>query len=127
LNATLETILGLDNAPPPTLSEDDLSPSTPKIASAPKYRNVVFRKAGIAIERVALTLLAVGVSILIPEFSSMMGFLGAFNAFVLCVIGPVGAKIAMSGRCEKQDAALFVVASAMAIWGTFSVWRTAIG
>lgn len=118
LNSTLESLLGLDSTPPPTSPED--APS--KTASTSRLQNQTFKKAGIAIERSLLTVAAVAVSILVPEFSAMMGFLGSFSAFLLCVIGPVSAKIAVNGRCGKWDAFLLVVAVMMAVFGTFSVW-----
>lgn len=115
LNATIEALLGLDNTPPPTSHEEPRS-------KAMKRRNETFKQAGVTIERTLLTLGAVGVSILIPEFSSMMGFLGSFSAFLLCVIGPISAKVAINGHCGKGDAAILFTATVMAVWGTFSVW-----
>lgn len=71
-----------------------------------------------------MTVMAVAVSIAIPEFSSMMGILGSLFAFLMCVIGPVSAKIAIDKKCTKHDAFILVVGIAMASWGTFSVWYT---
>ena len=48
------------------------------------------------VQRIVVTCLAVLVSVVVPEFSAMMAFLGAFSAFMLCVIGPVAAKIALT-------------------------------
>jgi len=121
LNATLETILGLDNTPPPIYPEDSCSRT---VVATSKYENTLFKKVGIVIERTLLTLCTVGVSILVPEFSAMMSFLGAFSAFLLCVIGPICAKVTISGRCGSWDAVILMIASAMAMWGTFSVWYT---
>ena len=69
-------------------------------------------------ERIALALLAVTVSILVPEFSTMMAFLGSFSAFVLCVIGPVCAKVALQRKCSYFDGALLVSSIIFTIWGT---------
>ena len=71
-----------------------------------------------------MTVMAVAVSIAIPEFSSMMGILGSLFAFLMCVIGPVSAKIAIDKKYTKHDALILVVGVAMASWGTFSVWYT---
>jgi solute carrier family 32 (vesicular inhibitory amino acid transporter) len=62
-------------------------------------------------------LLSVGVSILVPEFSAMMAFLGSFSAFMLCVIGPIMAKVVMAGRCSLFDGIVLIAASVMAVWG----------
>jgi len=118
LNGTVEALLGLDRTPPPASPEAGSS----KTVSTSRFQNQAFKEACIAIERTLLALLAVGVSILVPEFSAMMGFLGSFAAFLLCVIGPVSAKIAVNGRCGKWDAFVLSVAIVMAVFGTFSVW-----
>lgn len=58
----------------------------------------------------------------------MMAFLGSFSAFLLCVIGPVSAKIVLTGRCGLWDAILLVLATIMATWGTVAaLWSTAEG
>lgn len=69
------------------------------------------------LQRVFLTLLSVGVSILVPEFSAMMAFLGSFSAFMLCVIGPITAKVVIAGRCGMFDGVVLAVAGVMAVWG----------
>lgn len=80
------------------------------------------------VERAVFAMVSVGASILVPEFSSMMAFLGSFSAFLLCVIGPVSAKVALSGRCSLWDGLLFVTAVIMAVWGTAAaLWSTAEG
>lgn len=76
----------------------------------------------IVVERTVFACLSVAVSILIPEFSSMMAFVGSFSAFMLCVIGPVAAKIALAGKCGWKDAALMVIAIVMATWGTVAAF-----
>lgn len=73
-------------------------------------------------QRVAVTLLSVGVSILIPEFSSMMAFLGSFSAFLLCIIGPITAKVAIAGKCGVFDGLIVVIAIVMAVWGTVAAF-----
>lgn len=47
-----------------------------------------------------------------------MAFLGSFSAFVLCVIGPIAAKVAIEGRCGFFDGFVMVLAIVMAVWGT---------
>ena len=70
------------------------------------------------VARVGLVLLAVTVSILVPDFGSTMAILGSFSAFLLCVIGPVAAKMAIEGRRSVQDVIFFATAICMAAWGT---------
>ena len=83
-----------------------------------------FKKFGLAIERTLITLIAIAVSIAFPEFSSMMGLLGAVFSFLICVIGPISAKIAIYKTCSKLDISILLIGIAMASWGTFSVWYT---
>jgi vesicular inhibitory amino acid transporter len=68
--------------------------------------------------------MAIVVSILVPQFSSLMAILGSFSAFVICVIGPIAAKMAMTGRCQWYDAVLLGISILMAAWGTFSALST---
>jgi vesicular inhibitory amino acid transporter len=76
-------------------------------------------------ERVSIPVLSITVSILVPEFSSLMAFLGSFSAFMICVIGPISAKIALEGRCGFIDASLLGIAILMATWGTSAAFWTA--
>lgn len=69
-------------------------------------------------QRLAITVLAVTVSSLVPEFSSMMAFLGSFSAFLICVVGPIAAKIRLEGKCSIFDGTILSIAIVMAIWGT---------
>ena len=79
----------------------------------------------VALERILVPVMSILVSILVPQFSSLMAFLGSFSAFVICVIGPISAKIAMTGRCRWYDATLLGVSTSMAVWGTFcAFWTT---
>jgi vesicular inhibitory amino acid transporter len=70
------------------------------------------------LQRILVTLLSILVSILVPEFSSMMAFLGSFSAFILCVIGPISAKVMLAGRCGVFDAVVLTLGIIKAIWGT---------
>ena len=80
------------------------------------------------IERAVFTMVSVTVSILVPEFSSMMAFLGSCTAFLLCVVGPISAKVALTRHCGFWDAIFLVLALVMAVWGTIAAfWSTAEG
>lgn len=69
-------------------------------------------------QRLLVTLLSVVVSIVVPEFSSMMAFLGSFSAFMICVIGPLAAKIALENHCSTFDGLTLSIGIVMAVWGT---------
>lgn len=81
-----------------------------------------FKKFGVVIQRTLMAVMAVAISIAIPEFSSMMGILGSLFSFLICVIGPLSAKIAIDRKCTKLDGSILLIGVAMASWGTFSVW-----
>ena len=49
-----------------------------------------------------------------------MAFLGAFSAFLICIVGPISAKVAIEGRCSATDAILFGIVFAMMVWGTLA-------
>lgn len=55
----------------------------------------------------------------------MMAFLGSFSAFMMCVIGPVSAKIMLGGRCSVFDGGLLTLGVCMAIWGTVAGFLSA--
>ncbi|KAF7978865.1 hypothetical protein HWV62_44343 [Athelia sp. TMB] len=117
LNITLEIMLGLETTAPP-MSPDQVDPKTQHPITPHHQRNQKAKFILTIVERVVFTFLAVGVSILVPEFSAVMAFLGSFSAFMLCVIGPVCAKSALAGRWGFWDAILLIVAVVMAVWGT---------
>lgn len=89
---------------------------------SPENRHNMTKKILVALERIMVPAMSILVSILVPQFSSLMAFLGSFSAFVICVIGPISAKVAMTGRCEWSDAALLGVSTLMAVWGTLSAF-----
>lgn len=127
LNVTLEIMLGLETTLPPSSPEDHgLKASTSSgSARSESTRHALLRRAFMVMERVCFTLLSVTVSILVPQFSSVMAFLGSFSAFLLCVIGPVSAKIALQRRCGLFDGALLGIGIVMAVWGTGAAfWST---
>jgi solute carrier family 32 (vesicular inhibitory amino acid transporter) len=47
----------------------------------------------------------------------MMAILGAFTAFVLCIVGPLAAKLSLEGR-NVRDMIFLVIAIPMAAWGS---------
>ncbi|CAE6527549.1 unnamed protein product [Rhizoctonia solani] len=132
LNVTIEIMLGIDQCHVPSLSiEQPPSPSRKQqvhidiIPShhAREQRNKILR----AVERISLALAVVTVAILFPEFGVVMAFLGAFSAFMLCVIGPICAKAALNKKLEVLDASLLVIAIAMAGAGTWVAFTTGTG
>lgn len=54
-----------------------------------------------------------------------MAFLGSFSAFMLCVIGPISAKVMLAGRCGVFDAAILGLGVLMAVWGTVAAFLAA--
>ncbi|KAI0704895.1 transmembrane amino acid transporter protein-domain-containing protein, partial [Cytidiella melzeri] len=130
LNLTMEIMLGIETSGG---SPDDhgVSSSTSKPqdstdgTSAAYQQKHSIKQILTAIERALLTGLSVAVSILIPEFSSMMAFLGSFSAFLICVIGPVSAKMALTGKYGLWDILLLVSAIVMAVWGTGAAFWSA--
>lgn len=124
--------MGIDSG---SNSPDDHGPTSSK-PNSPALHTITReheRRRGLTqtltvIERALFTMVSVAVSILIPEFSSMMAFLGSFSAFLICVIGPVAAKVALAGRSGIWDALLLMIAVGMAAWGTgAAVWSGAQG
>lgn len=131
LNVTLEILLGIDtiSSPDPHGTSDAHATTKSSQTNAPAtthhQTNATLKHAFLILERTAFVLLAVGVSILVPEFSSMMAILGSFAAFILGVIGPVSAKVALEGRCGWVDRGLLVMGVVMAVWGTAAAfWST---
>lgn len=89
---------------------------------APPGSHIVYKRALAIFQRVFLTVLSVLVSILVPDFSALMAFLGSFSAFMLCVIGPITAKVILAGRCGALDAGLLGLGILMAGWGTVAAF-----
>jgi vesicular inhibitory amino acid transporter len=44
---------------------------------------------------------------------------------MICVIGPISAKIALEGRCGLVDVSLLAIAIVMATWGTLAAFWAA--
>jgi vesicular inhibitory amino acid transporter len=89
VNITLEIMLGLEPRAPPTAPDDHTAkPRTLTLHGHPPGEpRLGMRRVGVVVERVAFAALSVTVSIGVPDFSSMMAFIGSFSAFLLCVIG----------------------------------------
>lgn len=96
-----------------------------KLAAPFSWRNLTVKETLKNLQRVVVTVLSVVVSVYVPDFSSMMAFLGSFSAFLLCVIGPIGAKVAIAGRCGLFDGAVLFIAVVMAVWGTGAAFMSA--
>ncbi|KAI0321704.1 transmembrane amino acid transporter protein-domain-containing protein [Amylostereum chailletii] len=114
LNLTFEAMWGLDTY---THSESEESHKA-HANSAKLLANQAMKHALITVERTLIALFAVAVSILVPDFSSLMAILGSFSAFLLCVIGPVAAKMAIEGGRNGKDMFFITTAALMAAWGT---------
>jgi len=117
LNIILESMLNLEITSSPISIEDGKVPS-------PEDGRTLAKQFFVAVERIMVPVMSILVSILIPQFGSLMAFVGAFASFVICVIGPISAKIAMAGRCQWYDAVLLGVSILMAVWGTFAAFWT---
>ncbi|KAG1834592.1 transmembrane amino acid transporter protein-domain-containing protein [Suillus variegatus] len=119
LNVILEIMLGIDNHAP---LQGGIKPQLDaQLSTAHRLLNRTF----FIVERISVPALSILVSILVPEFSSLMAFLGSFSAFMICVIGPISAKIALEARCSLVDASFLAIATVMATWGTLAAFWTA--
>lgn len=115
LNITLEILLGIDI---PFSSLEDLVDRPHGLSIAPTGPHFGWKPVLGVLQRISLTCLIVTVSIMVPEFSTMMAFLGSFAAFLLSIIGPVMAKVMIQGQCSVFDGVVVAVAFVMAVWGT---------
>ncbi|KAJ7597211.1 transmembrane amino acid transporter protein-domain-containing protein [Mycena floridula] len=115
LNTTIEILVGLD------LAQDGTEGLTRKLAIPFSCTQISLKQILRILQRVGVTLLAVIVSIAVPEFSAMMGFLGSFCAFVICIIGPL-AVAKMEGDLGRFGDTVLVIAIVMAIWGTVAAF-----
>ncbi|KAF7373238.1 Aa-trans domain-containing protein [Mycena sanguinolenta] len=112
LNTAIQILIGIDT---PIGAPEELEA---KLAEPHRGACISFKRALGVMQRISVTLLSVAVSILVPEFSAAMAFLGSFSAFVLCVIGPITAKVALERRCGVFDGLVLVLALVMGVWGT---------
>ncbi|TFK30607.1 hypothetical protein FA15DRAFT_662607 [Coprinopsis marcescibilis] len=123
LNTTIEILLGIDT--PNFGSPEELVSKPDALSISPHGSHIKLKKTLGVIQRVTLTVLSVVVSIAVPEFSSMMAFLGSFSAFMLSIVGPVIAKVTIERRCGVWDGIIIISGIVMAIWGTFSAFWAA--
>ena len=120
LNATIEILLGLDA---PLTSPQDLAAKPDGLSVAPKGSHFRRWKHVLGVlQRVFVTTLSISVSIMIPEFGSMMAFVGSFSAFMISIAGPVIAKVMIDGTRSRFDTLIIVVGTIMAIWGTVAAF-----
>ncbi|KAF8898555.1 transmembrane amino acid transporter protein-domain-containing protein [Infundibulicybe gibba] len=122
LNATIEILLGIDT---PVATPENLAAKSNGLKDVISGDRVAFKRTLAILQRVCVTLLSVGVSIMVPEFSSMMAFLGSFSAFVICVLGPISAKVMLAGRCGLFDGLVLLIGVIMAVWGTWAAFVSA--
>ncbi|EEB89800.1 hypothetical protein MPER_12068, partial [Moniliophthora perniciosa FA553] len=109
LNAALEVLFRIE---PRVATSEDMAV---KIAAPMRWSK---RDMLSHLQRILVALAAVGVSIAVPDFDAMMAFLGSFSAFMICIIGPIAAKVALERRCGIADSFIIAIGLAMAIWGT---------
>ncbi|KAG5654742.1 hypothetical protein H0H81_003750 [Sphagnurus paluster] len=119
LNATIEILLGTDTH---LAAPEDMVSKSNGLTIGPHGSKVALKRLLAISQRVSVTVLAVLVSILVPDFSSLMAFLGSFSAFMLCVIGPISAKVMLAGRCSLLDGIFLSIGVIMAIWGTVAAF-----
>ncbi|KZO96226.1 hypothetical protein CALVIDRAFT_515013 [Calocera viscosa TUFC12733] len=117
LSTTIESLLGLHDTPVGGDPHGHPAPSS-EVKPTSGHRRLTRKTAYIVLSRLVLSLLIVLTAILIPSFSIAMSFLGAFSAFLLCVIGPVCAKCAVEGRWKWYDVGILVMGCLMALTGT---------
>jgi solute carrier family 32 (vesicular inhibitory amino acid transporter) len=119
----LEALCGLDTY---TLNDDlEADQKSPMTQALKLNRSLISKRVLIICERIGLVCLAVTVSILVPNFGTIMAILGSFSVFVLCVIGPILAKISLEGKATIVDVVILTSSIAMALWGTLAAfWST---
>jgi vesicular inhibitory amino acid transporter len=121
LNATIEILLGLDS---PLTSPEDLAAKPDGLSVAPKGSHFGrWKRLLSVVQRILVTTLSITVSIMIPEFSSMMAFVGSFSAFMISIVGPVVAKAMIDKKCGLFDSCIIIVGTVMAVWGTVAAFK----
>lgn len=129
MNLTIESLLNIDTSS--YAAEDHgidakQDPSDNYHSTSQSRTAFILKRVLTSTERMSTAILSVAVSILVPEFSSMMAFLGSCTSFLLCVIGPISAKIALGERASWFDIGILLLAVVMATWGTFAAfWSVA--
>lgn len=87
--------------------------------------NRSLKRVLVACERISFVCLTVAVSILVPNFGSIMAILGSFSVFALCVIGPILAKLSLERRATVVDVLILMSSIVMALWGTVAAFWSA--
>jgi len=72
--------------------------------------------------RIVLAISIVAVSMIFPQFSAVMAFMGSFSAFTINVICPVAAKVVTQGQCSILDGTIMIVNVVMTVWGTYAAF-----
>jgi vesicular inhibitory amino acid transporter len=117
----LEALCGLDTQ---TLN-DDLGADQKSLVAQARKLNRSLRRVLIAFERISIVCLTVAVSILVPDFGTIMAILGSFSVFTLCVIGPIAAKMSLEREAKIVDVVILTSSIVMALWGTVAAfWST---
>ena len=75
--------------------------------------------------RVLLAISIVAISMIFPQFSAVMAFMGSFSAFTINVVCPLAAKVVMQGRCSILDGTIMIVNVVMTVWGTYAAFAPA--
>ncbi|KAG5644730.1 hypothetical protein DXG03_007859 [Asterophora parasitica] len=119
LNATIEILLGIDTH---IAAPEEMASKSNGLTLAPRDSHITLRRIIAISQRISVAVLSVLFSIMVPDFSSMMAFLGSFSAFMLCVIGPISAKVMLAGRCSSFDGVCLAIGVIMAVWGTVSAF-----
>lgn len=118
LNLALEAMCGLDSH-----TVDQADQKLP--VTQARRLNRSLKRVLVACERISFLFLAVTVSILVPEFGSIMAILGSFSVFTLCVIGPIAAKISLDRKATVMDVTILISSTVMALWGMGAAfWST---
>jgi len=116
----LEALLGLDTFTLNDDLEDQKSTMTQALKLNRSLKHLLF-----VCERIGLVCLAVAVSIVVPDFGTIMAILGSFSVFILCVIGPIVAKMSLEREVTIMDAMILTSSIIMALWGTVAAfWST---
>jgi vesicular inhibitory amino acid transporter len=117
----LEALCGLDTH---TLGDSFQADQKLPVTQA-RMLNHSLKRVLVACERISFVFLAVAVSILVPDFGSVMAILGSFSVFTLCVVGPIAAKISLERKATVMDMMILISSTVMALWGTGAAfWST---
>ncbi|KAG7443486.1 uncharacterized protein BT62DRAFT_333748 [Guyanagaster necrorhizus] len=92
-----------------------------KSQNKPAHQNPRQRLLGIA-QRLSITLLTVGVSIIVPDFGQVTELMGSFSAFLIVVICPIGAKLTITRTCGFFDVLVLGISVLMGTWGTITAF-----